>query len=69
MKKTSLTLKRKKNEFILIGGDIEIGIADIDASSMEVTINIKAPVDIDIWRKELIERHGISTLKRGDVIN
>ena len=46
-----LILSRKKDESIIIGGNIEIKILEIHES--KVRIGIKAPQDIDIFREEL----------------
>lgn len=48
-----LVLSRKKNESIMIGDDIEIIITDL--SEEKVKIGIKAPKNLRIFRKELIE--------------
>ena len=49
-----LVVKRKKDESILIGDDIEIKIAKIEDGSVKIAI--KAPKDITILRKEVYER-------------
>jgi carbon storage regulator len=46
-----LVLTRKKNESLIIAGDIEIEILAIDGE--QVKIGIKAPKDVDIHRKEV----------------
>jgi len=46
-----LVLTRKKNESLIIAGDIEIEILAIDGE--QVKIGIKAPRDVDIHRKEV----------------
>jgi len=46
-----LVLTRKKNESLIIAGDIEIEILSIDGE--QVKIGIKAPKDVDIHRKEV----------------
>ena len=48
-----LIITRKKGESLMIGDDIEIVISKIDDGS--VKIGIKAPKDITILRKELLE--------------
>lgn len=48
-----LVLQRKKEESIIIGGNIKITIADI--GSDRVKISIDAPKDIPILRAELVE--------------
>jgi carbon storage regulator len=49
-----LILTRKKDESIIIDGNIEIKIVEIEDG--KVKIGIEAPKDIDIKRKELYER-------------
>ena len=49
-----LILTRKKDESIIIDGEIEIKIIEIEEG--KVKIGIDAPKDIDIIRKELYER-------------
>ncbi len=46
-----LILSRKKDESIIINGDIEIKILEIEDG--KVRIGIEAPKDVDIFRKEL----------------
>lgn len=48
-----LVLTRKKDESVVIGDEIEIIISEI--SEDKVKIAIKAPKNIKIFRKELIE--------------
>jgi len=48
-----LVLSRKKNQSIMIGDNIEIIITDV--SEDKVRIGIKAPRNLKIFRKELIE--------------
>lgn len=48
-----LVLTRKKNESIIIGDNIEIVVAGIEDG--KVKLGIKAPKDIDIYRKEVYE--------------
>lgn len=48
-----LVLTRKRGQSILIQNDIEIYISSIDGDS--VKIGIRAPEDIVILRKELVE--------------
>lgn len=48
-----LVLSRKKEESILIGDDIEIFIVDVGED--RVRIGIKAPKEMKIFRKELLE--------------
>lgn len=49
-----LILSRKKDESIIIDGNIEIKIVDIEDG--KVKIGIDAPRNIDIMRKELYKR-------------
>ncbi len=46
-----LILTRKKEESIIINGNIEIIVSDIEDG--KVKLGIKAPKDIDIHRKEV----------------
>ncbi len=46
-----LILTRKKDESIIIDGNIEIIVSDIEDG--KVRLGIKAPKDIDIYRKEI----------------
>ncbi len=48
-----LVLTRKKDESLVIGEDIEIIITEI--SEDKVKIGIKAPKNIKVFRKELIQ--------------
>ncbi|WP_237566620.1 carbon storage regulator [Paenibacillus sp. EZ-K15] len=48
-----LVLTRKRGQSILIQNDIEIYISSIDGES--VKIGIRAPEDVVILRKELVE--------------
>lgn len=49
-----LILSRKKNESIMIDGNIEIKIVEIEDG--KVKIGIEAPKNIDIMRKELYKK-------------
>lgn len=49
-----LILSRKKDESIIIDGNIEIKIVEIEDG--KVKIGIDAPKNIDIMRKELYKR-------------
>jgi len=49
-----LVLSRKKNESIIINGNIEIKI--IESDDGKVRIGIDAPKDIEIHRKEVYEQ-------------
>ena len=46
-----LALTRKKNEAIIIGGDIKITVIDIKDG--KVRLGIEAPKDVNIHREEL----------------
>lgn len=46
-----LILSRKQDESIIIDGNIEIKVLEIDEG--KVRLGIEAPKDIDIFRKEL----------------
>jgi carbon storage regulator len=46
-----LVLSRKSNESIMIGGQIEVVVLGIENDT--VKIGIRAPKDVDIYRKEL----------------
>jgi carbon storage regulator len=46
-----LVLTRKKGESIMLGEDIEIVILEIDGDS--VRVGIKAPKDVEVYRKEI----------------
>jgi len=46
-----LVLKRKNNEAIQIGEDIEIRVLGIEGE--QIKIGISAPKSVDIYRKEL----------------
>ena len=48
-----LVLTRKKNESIMIGGEIEIVIADITPT--QVRVGISAPKNLEIYRKEIFD--------------
>lgn len=48
-----LILTRKRNESIMIGKDVEIVVLEIRGSI--VRIGIKAPVEVQVDRKELRE--------------
>jgi carbon storage regulator len=49
-----LVLTRKKGESIKIGDDIEITV--ISSKNDQVKIGIKAPKNIDVFRKEILEQ-------------
>jgi len=48
-----LILTRKKDESIIINGNIEVRILEIEDG--KVSIGIKAPKEVDIFRKEIYE--------------
>ena len=47
-----LVLTRKKDQSIIIGGNIEVKILEV--SGRNVSIGIEAPRDVEIYREELI---------------
>lgn len=53
-----LVLSRKKGESLMIGEDIEITILSVDSET--VKIGIKAPKQIDVYRKEIYEEIQLS---------
>lgn len=48
-----LVLSRKSNESIIIAGNIEVVILGIEGDS--VKIGIRAPKEVDIYRKEIYQ--------------
>ncbi|WP_100333214.1 carbon storage regulator CsrA [Bacillus alkalisoli] len=48
-----LVLSRKQNETIIVNGNIEITIQSIEGE--QVKVGIKAPKEIDIFRKEVLD--------------
>lgn len=65
-----LILSRKKDESIIINGDIEVKILEIEDG--KVSIGIEAPKNIDIFRKELyksIQEENIAASKTNININ
>lgn len=65
-----LILSRKKDESIIIDGNIEVKILEIQDG--KVRIGIKAPQDIDIFREELyksIQEENIKAAKTNIDIN
>ncbi|MBN6885297.1 carbon storage regulator [Cytobacillus horneckiae] len=46
-----LVLTRKKNESIMINEDIEITVLAVDGD--QIKLGIKAPRDVEIYRKEI----------------
>ena len=53
-----LIISRKKTESLIIGGNIEITVIDIQGD--RVRIGIEAPGDIKIVRKELLETEDVN---------
>ncbi|MGY3714871.1 carbon storage regulator CsrA [Sutcliffiella cohnii] len=49
-----LVLTRKKDETIVIGGDIEVTV--ISVSGDQIKLGIKAPNNVDIHRKEIYDQ-------------
>ncbi|MGI6585265.1 MAG: carbon storage regulator CsrA [Lutisporaceae bacterium] len=60
-----LVLTRKKDEAVVIGDDIEIIVSEVYED--KVRIAIKAPKNIKIFRKELIEAVENENLKSADM--
>jgi carbon storage regulator len=48
-----LVLSRKTNESIIIGGKIEVVVLGVEGET--VKLGIRAPKEVDIYRKELYE--------------
>ncbi|MEV5029661.1 carbon storage regulator CsrA [Paenibacillus sp. LPE1-1-1.1] len=46
-----LVLSRKSNESIIIGGNIEIVVLGVEGDN--VKLGIRAPKEVDIYRKEI----------------
>ena len=53
MSKGWLCLSRKKDESIMIGDTIEIVVVDIRQG--QVRLAIKAPPQVQVWRRELYD--------------
>ena len=51
-----LALSRKKNETIVINGNIVVKIIDICAGGTQVRLGIQAPKDVPVHRAEICER-------------
>ncbi|HZW30608.1 MAG TPA: carbon storage regulator CsrA [Isosphaeraceae bacterium] len=51
-----LVLSRKRNEAIVINGDIRIMVVDVRGN--QVRLGIEAPDSVRIFRKELCDRAG-----------
>jgi len=67
-----LVLTRKKNETIVIDGSILVTIVDVDGE--RVKVGIRAPKEISIYRKELLdavaaENRSASSAKPEDLKN
>lgn len=62
-----LVLTRKKDESIVIGDDIEIIITDIYED--KVKIGIKAPKNLKVFRKELLEEVESENRKSTEAVN
>ncbi|WP_409343777.1 carbon storage regulator CsrA [Paenibacillus sp. MBLB4367] len=48
-----LVLSRKKGESIIVGGNIELVVLGTEGEN--VRIGIKAPKDVEVYRKELFQ--------------
>ena len=57
-----LTIKRRRNETLCIGDDVEVTITEIKGG--QVRISVDAPRDVAVHRKEIKER--IDQERRGD---
>ncbi len=60
-----LILTRKKNESIIINGNIEVKILEIEDG--KVSIGIEAPKDVDIFRKEIYKSIQEENLKAAKI--
>lgn len=49
-----LVLTRRRGESIVIGGEIEVTVLEVTGD--KVRVGIEAPDDVDIHRKEILER-------------
>jgi carbon storage regulator len=58
-----LVLSRKRNEAIVINGDIRIMVVDIRGN--QVRLGIEAPDSVGILRKELCDRGGEGARRAG----
>lgn len=56
-----LVLSRKKGETIIVGDNIEVCIVDIQGDN--VRVGIKAPREVNIFRKEVFEQIKDENLK------
>lgn len=56
-----LVLSRKINESILIGGQVEVVVLGVEGDTIK--LGIKAPKQVDIYRKELYEAIQASNLE------
>jgi carbon storage regulator len=48
---TMLVLSRRKNESIVIEGEIKVTVVEIRGS--QIRLGIEAPKDVSVWRSEL----------------
>lgn len=65
-----LVIKRKVNESILVGDDIEIIVSEISGDKVKIAIN--APANVKIMRKELKEtlefnKNALATVDKYDI--
>ena len=51
-----LVLSRRLNEAILIAGNIEVTVVQIDRG--RVKLGITAPREVEVWRTELLDEGG-----------
>lgn len=61
-----LVLSRKRGQTILINNEIEIIVSSIDGES--VRLGIKAPTDVSILRKELVEEIKATNLEASTAV-
>lgn len=61
-----LVLSRKRGQTILINNEIEIIVSSIDGES--VKLGIKAPTDVSILRKELVEEVKATNLEASTAV-
>ncbi|SMG18633.1 carbon storage regulator CsrA [Dethiosulfovibrio salsuginis] len=58
-----LVLSRKPGESLLIGQEMEITVVEVKGDS--VRLAIKAPRDVPVWRKEVMDDIKAANLKAG----
>lgn len=60
-----LVIKRKREEGVIIGDDIEIKIIDIGENSVKIAID--APKEYRIFRKELLDEVKVENSKAAEL--